>query len=170
MPRAGAAPVPRLRGVPLGEIPLPPTVVPVIVTAEPPRPPEARRPAESTRPSEQPRSEAPRPPDPSGDFAGLPRIRPFTDFELDPIIEPPRETAPQPTRGDLAADADDEPDYTGRRRRGDEAEALGRHAHSPEPTGRRHREPDDDDEKDGHDNGHDTGHDLLARLLARESR
>lgn len=173
IPRADAPPVPSLRGVPLGEIPLPPTVVPVIVTVDPPRPPETPRAPESARPPEPPKPAEPsRAPDPDGDFAGLPRIRPFTDFELDPIIEPPRETAPQRTRRDRAAD-DDEPDYTGRRRRGEEAEALGRHAHRPEPTGRRHRQPDDDepdDHENGHDTGQDAGHDLLARLLSRESR
>lgn len=173
IPRADAPPVPSLRGVPLGEIPLPPTVVPVIVTVDPPRPPETPRAPESARPPEPPKPAEPsRAPDPNGDFAGLPRIRPFTDFELDPIIEPPRETAPQRTRRDRAAD-DDEPDYTGRRRRGEEAEALGRHAHRPEPTGRRHRQPDDDepdDHENGHDTGQDAGHDLLARLLSRESR
>lgn len=166
--------------MPLGEIPLPPTVVPVIVTVDPPRPPETPRAPESARPPEPPKPAEPsRAPDPNGDFAGLPRIRPFTDFELDPIIEPARETAPPRTGRDPATDADDEPDYTGRRRRGEEAEAQGRHAHRPEPPGRRHRQPDDDepdhdepdhDEPDGHENGHDTGHDLLARLLARESR
>jgi hypothetical protein len=68
-------------------------------------------------------------------LSGLPRIEPFTDFELDPI--------------------EDEPAYTGRRRRGEGGEPFaGRHSR-PDGPGRRHR---DDDEPD----------DLLARLLARE--
>jgi hypothetical protein len=77
-------------------------------------------------------------PGPSADpFAGLPRIRPFTDFELDPIEEEPR--------------------YTGRRRRTEESERGGRHARPApeEPEGRR-RAPED-------------GSELLAKLLARES-
>jgi hypothetical protein len=82
----------------------------------------------------------PAPPDPSSrfdDFAALPRIRPFTDFELDPI--------------------QDEPAYTGRRRRGEETEGDAKHAREAE-SGRRHARDDGED-----------GNDLLARLLARES-
>jgi hypothetical protein len=81
----------------------------------------------------------------SDPFAGLPRIRPFTDFELDPIDEPPP--------------------YVGRRRAGHGPEdgdaAAGRHSRGqgeepPEqPRGRR-RAPED-------------GDDLLQRLIARES-
>jgi hypothetical protein len=79
----------------------------------------------------------PQPPD-GDDFAALPRIRPFTDFELDPV---------------------DPPGYTGRRRRveGNEA-AYGRHARPGEAAGRRFR-PDEDAEPDD---------DLLARLLPRD--
>jgi hypothetical protein len=56
----------------------------------------------------------------------LPRIRPFTDFELDPI--------------------EDESAYTGRRRRGDEDEGgRGRHAQS-EDSGQRHRRADENGE------------------------
>jgi hypothetical protein len=79
---------------------------------------------------------------PAGDeFAGLPRIRPFTDFELDPAE---------------SVDEDDSA-YTGRRRRGEEFDAeSGRHASEADGPGRRHRR------------GEDNGDDLLARLLARE--
>jgi hypothetical protein len=76
---------------------------------------------------------------PVDDFASLPRIRPFTEFELDPI--------------------EDEPAYTGRRRRGEEIDAAGRHSHSAErPMTRRHRRAEDAEESES---------DLLARLLAR---
>ena len=72
-------------------------------------------------------------------LSGLPRIEPFTAFELDPIEA-------------------EEPDYTGRRRRREDGEPLGgRHAR-PDGPGRRHRADDDDE-----------GDDLLARLLARET-
>jgi hypothetical protein len=68
----------------------------------------------------------------------LPRIRPFTEFELDPI--------------------DDEPDYAGRRRAGGAGEPNGPAGADPgdQSGGRRHRRAEDGD------------HDLLARLLARE--
>ena len=83
-------------------------------------------------------------------FASLPRIRPFTDFELDPIDDTPEESG-----------------YAGRRRqdRGDGAPELspGRHAGSDQPTGqatdshgRRRREGSASD-------------DVLARILAREA-
>ncbi len=91
--------------------------------------------------------EAPPSPAPVDDFAALPRIRPFTDFELDPI--------------------EDEPAYTGRRRAADIEANSGRHAQGTDEPVRRRRRADEN----GHDeNGHDeNGHDLLARLLARES-
>jgi hypothetical protein len=66
-------------------------------------------------------------------LSGLPRIEPFTAFELDPI--------------------ETEADYTGRRRRGEDPDADGRHTRG-DGGGRRHRDDDGDD--------------LLARLLARE--
>ncbi len=90
-------------------------------------------------------------------FADLPRITPFTEFELDPIDNRP---APAP-------DA-----YTGRRRATSEdtgspaAEdaAGGRHSQAgatPAGTtsGRRHRHAEENTE----------ANELLARLLARES-
>jgi hypothetical protein len=86
----------------------------------------------------------PLPPSPRpDDFADLPRIRPFTDFELDPV-DPP---------------AKDEPAYTGRRRRPDDEDegGAGRHASPGDGATRRHRRA----EEGGDD-------DLLARLLARE--
>ena len=58
-------------------------------------------------------------------LSGLPRIEPFTAFELDPI-EP-------------------EPAYTGRRRRSEDDADHGRHA-QPEGGGRRHRADDDGDD------------------------
>jgi hypothetical protein len=70
------------------------------------------------------------------DFAALPRIRPFTDFELDPI--------------------EDEPAYTGRRRADEPTGVNGRHAQAEE-SGRRHGRADDDDA------GNDLLAKLLAR-------
>ena len=103
------------------------------------------------RPTPQPA--AAEKPDP---FADLPRITPFTEFELDPI-----ETRPAPPPNG----------YTGRRRAsaeeaGAEAEAgSGRHSQSGthvgagEPAGRRHRRAEENGE----------ANELLAKLLARES-
>jgi hypothetical protein len=86
---------------------------------DPPHPipaaPAARRAADADIHREPPHEE----------FAGLPRLRPFTDFELDPI----------------------EPDYSGRRRAADAAESgprPGRHGAEEESGGRRRAE-------DGHD-------------------
>jgi hypothetical protein len=97
---------------------------------------------------------------PAGDeFAGLPRIRPFTDFELDPAG--PDAGAARPAAGpppEHGAAADQSP-YTGRRRRGDE----------PEPgTGRHARAADEDEPGRRHRRDEDSADDLLARLLARE--
>jgi hypothetical protein len=155
--------------------------------AAPPRvaaPPPAAAPSES-RPQQPARPAVPLPPPPpppiavgaargEDPFASLPRIRPFTDFELDPIESVPAaakpEREPEPAEG---------PRYTGRRRVADEIEAekaaqaaekaaeaerdAGRHSRGGEggaeaPAGRRHRRADESD----------SGEDLLARLLARE--
>jgi hypothetical protein len=86
--------------------------------------------AAEARPTPPPAAAAPVPAAPPlvDDFASLPRIRPFTDFELDPI--------------------EDEPIYTGRRR-AEEPEANGRHSHAVErPTGRRHRRADETEDAD----------------------
>jgi hypothetical protein len=100
------------------------------IRSDQPRPAPA---AESPRPSPAPAAPdagpqaAPKPPDARVDtLSGLPRIEPFTAFELDPI--------------------EDESAYTGRRRRREDGEPLaGRHTRSEAP-GRRHR--DDDDQND----------------------
>jgi hypothetical protein len=97
-----------------------------------PAPPAAAAPAPEPRPQPPP----PAPAFAADDFASLPRIRPFTEFELDPI--------------------EDEPSYTGRRRR-IEDEANGRHARPAETDPQRHRRPEERTD------------DLLARLLARDS-
>lgn len=74
------------------------------------------------------------------DLAALPRIEPFTDFELDPVDVP----------------GEGESAYTGRRRRGDDDDPeSGRHASAEDPDRPHHRAADE-------------GDDLLARLLARE--
>jgi len=79
-----------------------------------------QQPRDAQRPPEQPSVGTSLP---SDEFAGLPRLRPFTDFELDPI-DPPA------------------PAYSGRRRAD---EPVGRHgAHDDEPGGRRRA-------GDGHD-------------------
>jgi hypothetical protein len=69
------------------------------------------------------------------DFASLPRIRPFTDFELDPI--------------------EDEAAYTGRRRRIEDAEANGKHARPADVERQGHRRAEE--------NGNDVLARLLAR-------
>jgi hypothetical protein len=107
-----------------------------------PEPPAGRSPAAERAPAPEPARSA----DP---FADLPRLRPFTEFELDPIE-------------DVSEPAND----AGRRRDSvDQApNALsGRHAGSDEPVrptraggGRRRHEAADD------------GDDVLARILARE--
>ncbi len=85
-------------------------------------------------------------------FASLPRLTPFTAFELDPIVTPSTgETNGSP--------------YTGRRRRtndsDDGADDRGRHsqAGSVASSGRRHRRADESGD----------GEELLARLIARGS-
>jgi hypothetical protein len=103
-------------------------------------------PAAPPPPTPTPAAPEPRPATTLGadPFAGLPRIRPFTDFELDPI--------------------EDEPSYTGRRRRTEEAEG------GDEPRGRHASGPGEDGEPSGRRRAPEDGHDLLARLLAREGR
>jgi len=81
--------------------------------ADPPSETDAQPKADTQQPAQQPSSGVSLPAD---EFAGLPRLRPFTDFELDPI-EPPA------------------PSYSGRRRAD---EPVGRHgARDDEPGGRR---------------------------------
>ena len=113
-------------------------------------------PQPSPQPAAQP-AERPSPPARDADpFADLPRITPFTEFELDPI-----DSRPAPT-----------PDgYTGRRRAASEESvaaaddaAGGRHSQggaAPADTGagRRSRHAEENTE----------ANELLARLLARES-
>lgn len=115
MPQPAAAPAPD----PKTELPLPPRVQPVIAVAEP------------------------KPADPDV-FAGLPRIRPFTEFELDPIEPTDDIAAPGTLRAVRGNQRDDEPVYTGRRRRADESEPQGRHAQRAEQPGSRHHHRDDE--------------------------
>ncbi|HZC69473.1 MAG TPA: DUF6779 domain-containing protein [Jatrophihabitans sp.] len=89
----------------------------------PPHPVEVREPRPlPVAPAPEPASR-PTPPAaqamPADPFAGLPRIRPFTEFELDPI--------------------EDESAYTGRRRRAEEEEGgRGRHSRTEPAAARRH--------------------------------
>ena len=94
-------------------------------------------------------------------FASLPRITPFTDFELDPI---------EPTNGNGGPSEAPPSAYTGRRRRrGEEPDDAnevdnGRHSRADERAqegGRGRRRRHDGDEND-------SGVDLLQSLLARE--
>jgi hypothetical protein len=80
------------------------------------------------------------------DFADLPRITPFTEFELDsaPLPVPPVQSPEQ--TGDSAAQA-----RAGRRRAADAPGGL-------DSGGRRRRE------------GESAGNDLLSQILARETR
>ncbi|WP_375480325.1 hypothetical protein [uncultured Jatrophihabitans sp.] len=102
-----------------------------------------------------------RPTLPVDDFAALPRLRPFTDFELDPVDAPPAAAAAVAASPSAAADrpepaggppsgrpAADGSGYSGRRRAVDDA--------PEQPTGRRRRRAESDEDGD-----------LLARLLAR---
>jgi hypothetical protein len=88
-------------------------------SASAPRPQPA---APSPEPVVLPLPPTPRPQ--SDEFAGLPRLKPFTDFELDPVE---------------AADAA----YTGRRRRADEEAPSAGGPADGEETGRRHRRAED---------------------------
>jgi hypothetical protein len=128
--------------------PEPPRPTPTVdwnaATPEPPR--SSTPPAEITGPvqTEQPRP-TPEPPRPSpapapereaivlpldsrvDTLSGLPRIEPFTEFELDPIED------------------EESVSYTGRRRRGEEDEGAGRHSRSDGPGRRRRNEDDEND-------------------------
>jgi hypothetical protein len=117
--------------------PAPTPFVPPAAVAPSAAAPSGTAPSATAPSSSEPR---PQPPSPLGDFPALPRLRPFTDFELDPI---------------------EDDTYTGRRRRLEDPGPNGKHA-SPvadQPT-RRHRRAAEDDAAD----------DLLARLLARRSQ
>lgn len=158
-PPAGAPSTPSAPDAPSGpDAPSAPAAA--AVPAAPSRPSAPYSPSAPYRPSSPPAPPAPSAPfvpasdslarsrpsaPPNDDFAALPRIRPFTDFELDPV--------------------EDEPSYTGRRRRVEDPAASGRHAEpeAPLPTpaaaeSQRRRRADAD------------GDDLLARLLARDRR
>ncbi|MBE7187048.1 cell envelope integrity protein TolA [Jatrophihabitans endophyticus] len=89
-------------------------------------------------------------------FASLPRITPFTDFELDPV-----ETASD------AESAGDESSYTGRRRaNGADADDTGRHSRHTTTNGHDTAEPSGRRRRDDHDQD---GLDLLSQLLSRGS-
>jgi hypothetical protein len=92
---------------------------PAVVAPEPAPEPEVASVAEP-----EPAPAAPEPQQPVDPFASMPRIRPFTDFELDPIPSAP-----------VAANGDDAPDRGGRHATGDGA---------PTRSGRRHRADGDD--------------------------
>ncbi|MDT4902306.1 MAG: hypothetical protein QOH52_322 [Pseudonocardiales bacterium] len=177
-PPASPAPVaPRLRFDPTPPVrPAPVRPIDAVPTASfgpqspLPPPPPPPPPAASAQPPAQVRP-APIPPTRSDDpFASLPRIRPFTDFALDPIET--AATEPPVVRANGApTEAVDEARYSGRRRRAGIGEDVppvdddsGRHSQneipSPAPAaGRRHRRADESE----------SGEDLLARLLAREA-
>jgi hypothetical protein len=90
----------------------------------------ATPPSPAPAPAPAPQAGRPTPPSPApaaDDFAALPRLRPFTDFELEPV----------------------EPSYTGRRRRADDEPANGDGRHSAsngEEPPRRHRRAEDSDD------------------------
>jgi hypothetical protein len=106
--------------------------------APPPTPPAAPPTPPPTPPSGQAADAEPSGEEPSGeDFAKLPRIPPFTDFELEPVEQ----------------QFDEPRQYTGRRRRPDDTDPnLGRHAQPGAPQQRYRQDPSDVDE-------------ILARLL-----
>jgi hypothetical protein len=132
---------------------------PPLAQAPPPAASPAPRAPAPPAPAQPPAAPASATPAPQFDgFAGLPRIRPFTEFALDPI-EPVREIRRLPLRDLTSGVDDDDSAYTGRRRRSDEEEAgNGRHVRTAaEPPVRRHRKVSEETD------------DLLARLLARDS-
>ncbi|HJQ41522.1 MAG TPA: DUF6779 domain-containing protein [Jatrophihabitantaceae bacterium] len=126
------------------EAPLPPPPPPAPAPAMPVA--EAEPAPAPTAPAAEPAA-APAGFTPADDpFASLPRIRPFTEFDLDPIepYEPPPAN-----------------DYAGRRRSGGEPPATRTETdEGPQPTpgGRRRRATDDDG----------GGDDLLSQILERE--
>jgi hypothetical protein len=127
--------------------PTPPPVEPRVAE------PAASQPAGS-QPAEEPPVVLPTVPHPAGHpstdasghggdfFAELPRLRPFTDFELDPIPAGPAADPAAPVTA----------------RRPEDGSAAGRHGRSEDSAGggRRRRAADDEDN-------------VLARILARES-
>ena len=168
----------------------PPATPPPVKNAATPLPADATSPAPAA-PNPPVAADA-APPAPSlhssseDPFASLPRITPFTEFELDPVdtatpAAAPHDTAQHDTAQHDTAQHDTDPAasagpaspvlaanpaYTGRRRRTDGgAPDPGRHSRSepvaaaPDSGGGRRRRPDEDDVED----------DLLSRLLARGS-
>jgi hypothetical protein len=117
--------------------------------AEPPVELPVEAPVEDSAP---PAAESSTPEDP---FAGLPRIRPFTEFALDPVEVP----APGPAREPVpaASSAAREPRRHAAVDETQAATAAGSRA-ATATTPRRHRRADESD----------AGQELLARLLARE--
>ena len=112
-----------------------------------PAPPPPSTPAEPSTPAASPAPAAPVADfGAEGDpFASLPRIRPFTEFDLEPV-EP---VEPAPVH-----------DYSGRRRSAGEPDASDETpAAQPAPSGGGRRRRADDDE---------SGDDLLSRILERE--
>ncbi|MEO8888339.1 MAG: DUF6779 domain-containing protein [Jatrophihabitantaceae bacterium] len=118
------------------------TQSPVPVAPTPPPAAATSPPAVQTPPPVQP---APEPELINDTFAGLPRLRPFTDFELDPI-----EPTPDPPSA-----------YSGRRRVDD----------PPRSGSARHGSGEDESASGGHRRSRvaDEGDDVLSRILQREN-
>jgi hypothetical protein len=136
----------------------------------PPQPAPVRQPAPVQQPQPQPVQEQPQPqaqppvsqpasqPRDGDVFADLPRLRPFTDFELDPAPSAPAE--PQDS-DEPAADEQGEPPMLAPRRPESGRAATGRHGRADDAdrdsgAGRRRRAANDEDN-------------VLARILAREN-
>jgi hypothetical protein len=134
--------------------PAPPQPAPVQVVQEPQPAPvqvvQEPQPAQAQPPVQRPGG---------GDFfADLPRLRPFTDFELDPVPSSPAE--PHGTDDPAVAEQAQPPMLAPRRPESGRA-ATGRHGRADDAArggggGRRRRANDDEDN-------------VLARILARES-
>lgn len=97
----------------------------IVLPLEPAAPPSAPTPPTPAPSTPAPSTQAPLP-SVADELASLPRIRPFTDFELDPI----------------------ESSYTGRRRRADpdESSSAGRHSRGADEPTRRHARGEDSDD------------------------
>jgi hypothetical protein len=130
---------------------------------QPPARPVQRQPVQEPAQPVQQQAQEQSPVDGGDFFADLPRLRPFTDFELDPVLPSASATDGADTGGQgsaASAEAEDQrPPLRAPRRPESGPAAAGRHGRSDDAGsggGRRRRAADDEDN-------------VLARILAREN-
>jgi hypothetical protein len=153
-PAPAPAPTP-----PPAQAPAPaPTPAPAPAAAQTPAPPRAAEPSPAPAPVIHNGIDSADP------LSGLPRITPFTDFELDPVETPKGAGSHSAEASPGHARSGDPASYRGRRRRVEDEAGDGSGRHADHSSGHRHRA-----DADGDGDGDTDEEDVLSRLLSDRS-